>query len=779
LLAVALSVSKDRDVNVTEDYGNFKPSEGIKAGCSTVNVQTSVGVRTFAIVALLTLILLQAQHRLLIMDLKNRRENKCEWHLPLLGITLLALLMLAGNAGAAPYAYITNNDSSTVSVIDTATNDVTVTVNVGANPVGVAVNPAGTKVYVANSASNTVSVINTTSNTVTATVPVGSAPIGIAVVVNPAGTNAYVANYYSNTVSVIDTASNAVTATVDVGVNPVGVAVNPAGTKVYVANSASNTISVINTTSNTVTDTVPVGSAPIGIAVVINPAGTNAYVTNYYSNTVSVIDTASNAVTATVNVGTNPWGVAVNPAGTKVYVANRGRSTVSVIDTATNTVILSVDVGTNPFAFGQFIGPDIRTPNYIIFPFLTPAPLPTTPPLAPTSTPTQPDVGGGSGSSLISTPLPTTPLPTLTSTPTPALYTPTPTPSATSIATEAATTPTPTTPAPISTPTPSPPSPTPISTPLSPTPTQFDTAKYVEEQLNKLLPGRIFFNPPQEMTVGETERVEVRLTKASIENLSTENLTKGTRGRGESQIENVTNVSSFMKVHLTGDNFDIKALSEEEQFVSSEGFRQWEFDVTPLESGTQKLQLTVAVRILISNIGEEKISYPAFEKLINVKVNPGYFTGKFIENNLQWILTTMIGLSGVIMGWIIKKKRKKERENKLLEAIQKDTHKAELILPERKIEITAGENIFGRGDFESDLAVAELGYITKKEGGKYHFRITKQEGRFYIQDDLSKNGTKLNGKEIKGSGRIELKNGEKITLAGINNFIITFKISGA
>ena len=73
-------------------------------------------------------------------------------------------------------AYIANYNSNTISVIDTSTNTVTSTVNVGNNPLGVAVNPAGTKVYVTNGASNTVSAIGTATNTVTATVNVGNWP---------------------------------------------------------------------------------------------------------------------------------------------------------------------------------------------------------------------------------------------------------------------------------------------------------------------------------------------------------------------------------------------------------------------------------------------------------------------------------------------------------------------------------------------------------------------------------------------------------------------------
>ena len=57
---------------------------------------------------------------------------------------------------------------NTVSVIDTATNTVTATVNVGRSPAGVAVTPDGRKVYVANRLdAGTVSVIDTATNTVT------------------------------------------------------------------------------------------------------------------------------------------------------------------------------------------------------------------------------------------------------------------------------------------------------------------------------------------------------------------------------------------------------------------------------------------------------------------------------------------------------------------------------------------------------------------------------------------------------------------------------------
>jgi len=103
---------------------------------------------------------------------------------------------------------------------------------------------------VANRGSTTVSVIDTASNGVVATIPVGLDPYTVAV--DPTGSHVYVTNFEPDPVqddyrvSVIDTTSNRQVVTVPVGVSPIGVAVAPNGRRVYVANSASSSVSVID-----------------------------------------------------------------------------------------------------------------------------------------------------------------------------------------------------------------------------------------------------------------------------------------------------------------------------------------------------------------------------------------------------------------------------------------------------------------------------------------------------------------------------------------------------
>ncbi len=250
---------------------------------------------------------------------------------------------------AAPFAYIANQSSGELAVIDTATDTRIATVRVGANPTGVAVHPLAHRVYVTNQGSGTLSVIDTQTNTVVATVGVGPTPVGVAV--HPAGTRLYVANnaVYPDQISgahgnltIVDTATYAIVANVPLYdyAYPVGVAVNPAGTRVYVATSGQlasglvpggpfstgftdtpGGVTVVDTSSKVVITNIPVGNGTSDVAV--TPDGTEVYATNRIQGTVSVISTSTNSIVRTYRVGTDPVGVAVNPSGTRVYVANQ------------------------------------------------------------------------------------------------------------------------------------------------------------------------------------------------------------------------------------------------------------------------------------------------------------------------------------------------------------------------------------------------------------------------------------------------------------------------
>lgn len=267
-------------------------------------------------------------------------------------IMLGCALFLSGTSEAAIHAFVTNQLSSSISVVDVATGTVIATIPTPdmCDPTGVAVMPDNSRAYVVE-ATGEVLVISVATNTILEEFEIGVLPLYIAIL--PNGTRAYVPNTNDDNVSVIDTATNTVIQTITAGDFPYGVAATPDGQSILVTSLANNQVVVINVATNTVVNTIPVGTSPILIAV--TPNGQKAFVTNNGSNTVSVIDLQTLVVT-TILVGGQPVGVAITPDGTTAFVVNSTDNTVSVIDVASETVINTIAVGN--FPNGVAISPD-------------------------------------------------------------------------------------------------------------------------------------------------------------------------------------------------------------------------------------------------------------------------------------------------------------------------------------------------------------------------------------------------------------------------------------
>lgn len=287
------------------------------------------------------------------------------------------------------FAYVANNNNygiagqDSVSVLNLANNTLLTTIFHASfnQPYTVTINAAGTIAYVTNSNSTTITMINIATNTVIGTIGGFDGPSGM--VITPAGTVAYVNNYggpeglqsgNGTTVRTVDLTTNMIFGpAITVGQAPAALAITPDGAFVYVASYVNGmpgqgTISVIQTSNNTVVQTIPNLFGPFGIA--ITPNGADAYVTNFGSNnffpfgtTVSVVNLATNDIITTVTCGIQPSGVAITPDGRFAYVSNYdtlytdtnfsslvpGQGTVNIIDTATNTIIPPIiAVGQSP-----------------------------------------------------------------------------------------------------------------------------------------------------------------------------------------------------------------------------------------------------------------------------------------------------------------------------------------------------------------------------------------------------------------------------------------------
>lgn len=297
------------------------------------------------------------------------------------------------------FLYIANNnnygldDLDSVTVINLADNSLVTTIFDASfnQPYTITINPAGTFAYVTNSNSTTVTVINLEDNTVEGQIAGFDGPSGM--VISPDGAIGYVNNYGApggigsgngTTVNVVNLLTNAIEASITVGLAPAALAMSSDGAFVYVINYGNGnpdngSMSVIDTSNNSVTTPVASGlSGPFAIA--ITPDDNFAYITNFGSNnfipigtTVSVIDLSDNTITATIDLAMQPAGLAITPDGKFAYASNYnalyssngvyngavlvgtvnilvpGQGTINIIDTATNSVVSqTIPVGQSP-----------------------------------------------------------------------------------------------------------------------------------------------------------------------------------------------------------------------------------------------------------------------------------------------------------------------------------------------------------------------------------------------------------------------------------------------
>jgi YVTN family beta-propeller protein len=176
-------------------------------------------------------------------------------------------------------AYVTNFKSDDVSVIDTATDKVTATVNLvpalgpGPHPCGVAITPDGVHAYVAcTGAGNTVQIEVKNLNKVNAKLwfdtPLGQC-FGVAIAtVTPTLFHVYITDGGGGDVDVLADQDFTFVGYSGGGLlNPSGVAVTPDGAYAYVTCAWGDNVAVIDTKNIQVVEFIQVGKQPFGIAI--------------------------------------------------------------------------------------------------------------------------------------------------------------------------------------------------------------------------------------------------------------------------------------------------------------------------------------------------------------------------------------------------------------------------------------------------------------------------------------------------------------------------------
>jgi YVTN family beta-propeller protein len=297
------------------------------------------------------------------------------------------LCAAAGSALAGPLAYVPNEKSGTVSVIDTGQDKVGRTIGTGGQPRGVAVSPDGATLYVSDRASNSLLVVELVGGTVRDRIALGESPEGIDLsrdgsllaaasevtngvilletggakhkwtipvpgknpehaAFSPDGRWLLVGAEDGSQVDIVDVAQKKVAGSVAVGQRPRGIGFTPDGKTAYVACELDGTLYAIDMATRSAT---PFKAGPFSNGVTVAPGGAKVYVSSGRGARVDVFDVASKRFTASIPVGQRPWNMAVTPDGKKLYVANGRSGTVSVIDTVQGKRVADVKVDELPW----------------------------------------------------------------------------------------------------------------------------------------------------------------------------------------------------------------------------------------------------------------------------------------------------------------------------------------------------------------------------------------------------------------------------------------------
>ncbi|MGY0193723.1 cytochrome D1 domain-containing protein [Leptothrix sp. BB-4] len=261
-------------------------------------------------------------------------------------VTRIALPVIAALAHsmslpavAAPFAYVTNQGSHDVSVVDLATRRVVSTLKVDKSPAGVVASGVTGRVYVGHPEAGTVSVIDMRGPRVLGRLAAGvggGGPMGLDL--SPDGRRLYAADWSRHRLLVldpdaIDRPDAAPLMSVPVGHYPAGVLAHPDGRRVFVAERDDDRVAVVDVVRGEVIARWTTGAHPF--ALMLDAARERLFVLNVYSDDLSVFDLRAGALLRRVAVGKAPYGAALSSDGRLVYVTNQRADSVSVLDAET------------------------------------------------------------------------------------------------------------------------------------------------------------------------------------------------------------------------------------------------------------------------------------------------------------------------------------------------------------------------------------------------------------------------------------------------------------
>lgn len=269
-----------------------------------------------------------------------------------------AAVMWSGAASALSdadkYVFVPNRASADVAVIDTATDRVVATINVGNVPHQVVISDRLGKLVASNTRDNTISIVDLGTLTTQTTLTLGTEPEHMAL--SPNGGVLAVGNIGAGTVSLVSLETNRERVRVKGLFEPHNLTFSPDGSHLYVANLGANHVSVIDVAAGRIVNEITVAD-PKAIAararhdraehqgiinVTATPDGKLGFAAHGEGGIMAVIDLSTQRKIKSIRLGDMPWRAYATADGRYMIVPNNGDRTVSVVSTATLGVVATV-----------------------------------------------------------------------------------------------------------------------------------------------------------------------------------------------------------------------------------------------------------------------------------------------------------------------------------------------------------------------------------------------------------------------------------------------------
>ncbi|GGB19941.1 hypothetical protein GCM10011492_07250 [Flexivirga endophytica] len=235
--------------------------------------------------------------------------------------------------------YTADQSSNTVSVIDPATKKTLGTIALGDQRLGgsfspqysgdtgvhgLAISPDQHRLAVVSVSSNTVHIIDTRTNKVLSTTDVGRAAHEGSFTAD--GKQFWVANRGRDTISVVDAVHGGLVRNIRVGEGPSKVLMSPDGRTAYVNHTSKAEVTVIDVRSHRVKGHIRDLAATFSSDQAISPDGKRIWVSHKRDGKISVLDLRSKRVVTTLNTGpdTNHPQFVDTPDGKFVYLTIGG-----------------------------------------------------------------------------------------------------------------------------------------------------------------------------------------------------------------------------------------------------------------------------------------------------------------------------------------------------------------------------------------------------------------------------------------------------------------------